>query len=820
MSSSQPGSSSTGKAKEKVPEPGKRFSYKPLDASKGEIRLIELVMDENDNNVCCEVITTTVNNAPAYEALSYTWGSQEGKVPILLNGQPLDVTPNLHVALTHLRRTFTLKYNKLHVATGDRRRLWIDAVCINQQDVDERNSQIRFMWSIYANAAQVLVWLGEEADNSAVGMEMVRLLDLHFERRNQRMIERIQAIIDRGDSEREMEPKEGLGLGARESYKEARLSASEEPHKLEIPEAAAHTISSEIRPDPEASTSAAASTESWGESNATSLEEAGGHLEQSSGQIQDSRGIQGKINMFLMTKRPVITTQAVPPMLTRPGRRRSWAPGDVASEPEYSSDDIPTSNDPEARGLHYMGPLLSEEEMADAPFTMLMSVHGNTWSFHQDPQDPDEWVAFQKLMERPWWRRVWVIQEIAAAKGQILVGCGSSWLRWEAFLGTALTIKHYKDHPFFQRLGHLGKDTKWILDKSNLRTRGDGRMDKWGGLLNILYITESYAATDPRDKVFALLGFTPSLSINPDYRKAVEEVYENLIRDSIRASRSLMMIFCCRKPKRLRLPSWVPDFSIDLPRDAFNVSCPMGFFGADGNNWHTAGWPSAGCQLNPEDKSGELRVTGFVYDKPLIVGSTWRADHKKRHWKFFKIITEYTTLLDDTDSTHFPHLAGSHRRECFWRTLIWNAAEDRYPAPAKFGPYLAGLTESKEMLVDQSRPAHQVEETERIVPDGEAQQYYQAFVAHGLNRRFFITAKGHLASGPAEMEMGDLIGVVLGSKAPLVLRQVEHQPRYELVGHAYVHGIMHGEALGALDLEAEHGLYGKRTLGWRELCLI
>ena len=117
-----------------------------------------------------------------------------------------------------------------------------------------------------------------------------------------------------------------------------------------------------------------------------------------------------------------------------------------------------------------------------------------------------------------------------------------------------------------------------------------------------------------------------------------------------------------------------------------------------------------------------------------------------------------------------------------------------------------------------------VEETERCIPKGDAQQYYQSFLTHGLNRRFFITEKGHLASGPAEMEIGDLIAVVFGSKQPLILRRVNNEInkelRYELIGHAYVHGIMHGEALGALDLEADRELTGRRKLGFQEICMI
>jgi Heterokaryon incompatibility protein (HET) len=69
------------------------------------------------------------------------------------------VTPNLEAALHRLQGT--LQY------------LWVDAICINQNDVHERNSQVSLMRPIYKNAATVRVWPGEEADDSALAMDTI-----------------------------------------------------------------------------------------------------------------------------------------------------------------------------------------------------------------------------------------------------------------------------------------------------------------------------------------------------------------------------------------------------------------------------------------------------------------------------------------------------------------------------------------------------------------------------------------------------------------------------------------------------------------------
>ncbi|KAK7421164.1 hypothetical protein QQX98_002293, partial [Neonectria punicea] len=83
-----------------------------------------------------------------YEALSYVWGAKNGSIPITCDGQTLLVTPNCESALRHLRHKFT------------RRVLWIDAICIDQQSLEEKNSQVSLMGEIYTTAKRVVIWLG------------------------------------------------------------------------------------------------------------------------------------------------------------------------------------------------------------------------------------------------------------------------------------------------------------------------------------------------------------------------------------------------------------------------------------------------------------------------------------------------------------------------------------------------------------------------------------------------------------------------------------------------------------------------------------
>jgi len=100
-----------------------------------------------------------------YTALSYAWGSPSLTTPILLNGHPHHVTLNLASALRHLR----------HASSSSKKlTLWIDAICINQQDDFEKSHQVAQMGEIYKSADSVIVWLGEceDGDDSHLVAEL------------------------------------------------------------------------------------------------------------------------------------------------------------------------------------------------------------------------------------------------------------------------------------------------------------------------------------------------------------------------------------------------------------------------------------------------------------------------------------------------------------------------------------------------------------------------------------------------------------------------------------------------------------------------
>jgi hypothetical protein len=145
--------------------------YTPLKDR--EIRL--LVIDSSsgaDTVVKCCVQTVSLDINPEYIALSYVWGNAAITTKILVNEEDFAVTVNLAAALRQLRAfradDSTNPVNRLPTF------LWVDAICINQNDIPERNSQIRLMRDIYQNSVIVISWLGPEADGSTEVVSTLR----------------------------------------------------------------------------------------------------------------------------------------------------------------------------------------------------------------------------------------------------------------------------------------------------------------------------------------------------------------------------------------------------------------------------------------------------------------------------------------------------------------------------------------------------------------------------------------------------------------------------------------------------------------------
>jgi hypothetical protein len=113
-----------------------------------EIRLLILSPGSSDELLSLELVHADLRTA-AYEALSYMWGAAEPTKMIEVNEKATDIRSNLWTALQYLR------HDKV------RRVLWVDALCIDQEIIEERSIQVLRIDNIYKIASNVIIWIGD-----------------------------------------------------------------------------------------------------------------------------------------------------------------------------------------------------------------------------------------------------------------------------------------------------------------------------------------------------------------------------------------------------------------------------------------------------------------------------------------------------------------------------------------------------------------------------------------------------------------------------------------------------------------------------------
>lgn len=183
------------------------YTYQPLP-TKNSIRLLELVPSTDKSRLRCSLKTFELEDAPTFKALSYTWGHSEITIKrpstsardviascvsrhrdarlhehedeveshgrarrhhIICDGRLMKVTSNLRDALHMLANSISMP-----LMPKTPTYYWVDALCVDQQNVLERNTQVARMADIFHKASSVVVWLGREDEYTADALEVIQ----------------------------------------------------------------------------------------------------------------------------------------------------------------------------------------------------------------------------------------------------------------------------------------------------------------------------------------------------------------------------------------------------------------------------------------------------------------------------------------------------------------------------------------------------------------------------------------------------------------------------------------------------------------------
>ncbi|KAI2469715.1 heterokaryon incompatibility protein-domain-containing protein [Annulohypoxylon bovei var. microspora] len=143
--------------------------YSTLDPEHPHIRLVTLKPGIWSDEINCSINIVPFDGSQTYEALSYVWGDRQNKKSIRLDDHNIEVTDNLWLAMRRLRKPSTPRV------------VWIDAICINQDDNDEKSHQVGMMGDIYRGCTNCVIWLGEsaeKADPDVQSVSAVRAIEL------------------------------------------------------------------------------------------------------------------------------------------------------------------------------------------------------------------------------------------------------------------------------------------------------------------------------------------------------------------------------------------------------------------------------------------------------------------------------------------------------------------------------------------------------------------------------------------------------------------------------------------------------------------
>ena len=525
------------------------FRYSKLGDA--HIRLIHLNPGLKNDGLSIQIHeNVSLENAPVYEALSYAWGESRKTGSISCGSESIAVTQNLATALAQVRNS-----NKI-------RTLWIDQICINQDNVDESNKQVALMGRIYSKAENVVVWLGE-------------------------------------------------------------------------------------------------------------------------GDLDD-------------------------------GMAFDFAP----------------------RLLSYLPPLSAGHGVARQG---LVARHALPFILSRG------WIALSRIFSRPYFRRSWIIQEVALAR-RAAVHCGPYVIDWDV-LATASNYQ-MAQAPNAEN-AHDAHDAVAAITELKRHDHGQGN-----DLVDALFMSYYFNCTDPRDKVFAMLGLAQTPGLKPDYKLSVGDVYLRTTQFLVLAHGNLDILCCVSHPKIIAtLPSWVPDWQAQVA-----VKRKLGRSRAKEPD-------KPRHQVSYSENNRTLTVDGWCVDTVATVADVFAGNESMFGWNKFVEKSSHSGTRSHTEIYCQTLLAGEGLPGTpFDEISAYEAWKNLGNRSLKNGSY--------EPLTDLS------DENEKGV------EFSFAMTEACAGRRLFTTTRDSLGLGPSEAWVGDAICFLGDTPTPFALRPRESY--FELVGECYV----------------------------------
>ncbi|KAF9237218.1 heterokaryon incompatibility protein-domain-containing protein [Melanogaster broomeanus] len=452
----------------------------------------------------------------------------------------------------------------------------------------------------------------------------------------------------------------------------------------------------------------------------------------------------------------------------------------------------------------------------------------------------DATVAFIDLLERPWFQRIWVVQELAVSRNSHLY-CAKSSVDWDILIQAvrySMAVHLRPVENFGRRLALKLAETRESYQRSpevhNPGSQGEA-------LQGLLFRHHDWSSTEAVDMIYALRGLSSDvddLGVVVDYDIRTETSYIRLACNILRRDGNLDILAAChRNPdstSSLVLPSWVPDWSTKgkhtpLRHQGTSLEAYV-HFAAAGN--HTHCFPQFfddNSTIQELDKRGIL-LDGFIIDEimelspppemgvlPKETPNVLRDFFSYYYGRY--IIYAKIEKLFSLRSRNVRYFTGESMFDVYWQTTVagcmqpegydtlreffhdpQNAGNWRVTVPFWLPPMwlfivfyivMALWNALIVLLLCCICQYHRRKQKHRV------NTAVTEKLAHIRSSQwtFAKTEMGYVGLVPRSAQLGDTIGLFKGGKVPLVLRPLkEHDESWRLVGECYVHGIMQGSA--------------------------
>lgn len=432
-------------------------------------------------------------------------------------------------------------------------------------------------------------------------------------------------------------------------------------------------------------------------------------------------------------------------------------------------------------------------------------------------QDIDHWKALANLFQRAWFNRAWIIQEVVFATSAIVL-CGNHSISWDILVEIShfITTTHWSN--FLQDIASSGATQSALPSMHKVPASLAAAQRTWKsphheGLLYALIRARPSECKDPRDKVYSQLGLGEA-SILPDYGMPINEVYIRTARYILEHSGSLLLLTCVEGKEFQtieNLPSWAPDWS---------VTKYLGLRVTGYRHFSAAGTRPQRFTLSMDGDKHILSIEATKLDDIVDICEAKKELRESLHCSvFWDVVSKLPTTAAN----------GQSRGEVIWRTLMTNRGRDLqtekivYPAASdlvelSFRDWVlwrfAKTPDSQAFFpapssIDSTLPTNEeIREarTQHLKDPGfvsnlaRRASIFDLHYSHSMCLRPFRTKQGYFGLGTQSLQNNDSVWIVPGCRVPLLFRQIEGSERFQLVGGAYVHGVMDGEYLSRDDI--------------------